>query len=98
MPAPPQEDSQRPGDRRTPPGAPGDQLPSDDAPRPVALTERELEILTLASRGLSGPMIGAELTISALTVKAHFENIRAKLGVNDRTAAVAYALRNGLIV
>jgi len=63
-----------------------------------SLTGRELEILSLASRGLSGPMIGQELMISSLTVKAHFENIRTKLGVSDRTAAVAYALRHGLII
>ncbi len=61
------------------------------------LTGRELEILTLASEGLTGRMIAERLTISTLTVKSHFEHIRAKLGVSDRTAAVAYALRAGMI-
>lgn len=68
--------------------------PKRDAP---GLTPRELEILELASDGLTARMIAEELTISRLTVKAHFEHIRAKLGVTDRTAAVAYALRAGLI-
>ena len=68
-----------------------------DAPRGRRLTPRELEMLRFASMGLSGPMIAKELTISESTVKAHFEHIRTKLGVPDRTAAVAYALRAGLI-
>ena len=68
--------------------------PRSDAP---SLTPRELEILELASDGLTARMIAEELTISSLTVKAHFEHIRAKLGVADRTAAVAHALRAGLI-
>ena len=62
------------------------------------LTGRELEILMLASEGLTGRQIAEELTISTLTVKSHFEHIRAKLGVSDRTAAVAYALRAGMII
>ena len=61
------------------------------------LTNRELEILRLAAEGSSGPGIAEELVISPGTVKTHFENIYAKLGVSDRSAAVAYALRTGLI-
>jgi PAS domain S-box-containing protein len=61
------------------------------------LTERELQVLQLAARGNSGPRIAAELFLSPATVKTHFENIYAKLGVSDRAAAVAYALRLGLI-
>jgi DNA-binding NarL/FixJ family response regulator len=52
-----------------------------------SLTPRELEVLELASDGLTAKMIAEELTISSLTVKSHFEHIRAKLGVADRTAA-----------
>ena len=70
--------------------------PPGAAPAP-SLTEREAEILLLASEGLTARLIAERLTISTLTVKAHFEHIRAKLGVTDRTAAVAYALRAGLI-
>jgi DNA-binding NarL/FixJ family response regulator len=61
------------------------------------LSAREVEILQLASEGLSGPAIAGRLGISPATVKTHFENIYAKYGVPDRVAAVAKALRAGLI-
>jgi DNA-binding NarL/FixJ family response regulator len=64
-------------------------------PRP--LTEREIEVLRLAAEGYSGPGIAEELVLSPLTVKKHFEHIYEKLGVGDRVAAVAQALRTGLI-
>jgi DNA-binding CsgD family transcriptional regulator len=64
---------------------------------PSLLTPRETEILQLAANGKSGPDIAAELTISVSTVKAHFEHVHQKLGVNDRASAVANALRLGLI-
>ncbi len=64
-------------------------------PRP--LTERELEVLRLAAEGLSGPDIAERLVLSLSTVKTHFEHIYEKLGVGDRAAAVAHALRTGLI-
>jgi ATP/maltotriose-dependent transcriptional regulator MalT len=61
------------------------------------LTGRELEVLRLAAEGYSGPGIAELLVLSPLTVKRHFEHIYEKLGVGDRTAAVAQALRSGLI-
>jgi DNA-binding CsgD family transcriptional regulator len=61
------------------------------------LTTRELEVLTLAAEGLTGRKIGERLAITVATVKTHFEHIYTKLEVSDRTAAVAYALRGGLI-
>lgn len=64
---------------------------------PPPLTPRELEILQLAAEGNTRPQIAEELTISPLTVKTHFEHIFEKLGVSDRTAAVAQAIRSGLI-
>ncbi len=62
------------------------------------LTRRELELLTLASRGLTTAKIAARLSLSPWTVKTHFEHIRLKLQAPDRTAAVAHALRTGMIV
>ena len=62
-----------------------------------ALTTRELEILRHAADGERGPEIARRLVISPSTVKTHFENIYEKLGVSDRAAAVARALRAGLI-
>jgi DNA-binding CsgD family transcriptional regulator len=61
------------------------------------ITTRELEVLTLAAQGLIGRKIADQLSISPATVKTHFEHIHRKLGVSDRAAAVAYALRAGLI-
>jgi DNA-binding CsgD family transcriptional regulator len=73
-------------------------LPDDEALEPsVAPTPRELDLLQLAAQGLDGPEIAAELVVSRGTVKTHFENIYAKLGVPGRVAAVATAMRLGLI-
>ena len=54
-------------------------------------------MLRLAAEGLSGPGIAERLVLSPATVKTHFEHIYEKLGVGDRAAAVAQALRTGLI-
>lgn len=62
-----------------------------------ALTARELEILQLAADGHAGPEIARLLFLSPATVKTHFEHVYAKYGVSDRVAAVARALREGLI-
>jgi ATP/maltotriose-dependent transcriptional regulator MalT len=61
------------------------------------LSERELEVLTLAAEGNTGPQIAERLFVSPATIKTHFEHIYEKLGVGDRAAAVAHALRTGLI-
>ncbi len=61
------------------------------------LSERELEILQLLGDGLSNKEISDRLFISIQTVKTHITHIFEKLGVKDRTEAVATALRRGLI-
>jgi two-component system, NarL family, nitrate/nitrite response regulator NarL len=61
------------------------------------LTPREREILSRVASGASAAAIGRELFISAPTVKTHLRRIYEKLGVTDRAAAVAAALRQGLI-
>ncbi len=61
------------------------------------LTQRELEVLQLAADGLSNKEIAGKLVISEKTVKNHITNIFSKLQVNDRTQAVLYALRKGLV-
>jgi NarL family two-component system response regulator LiaR len=69
------------------------------APEPPAgpeLTERERSILGAVARGLTTSEIGRELFISEHTVKFHLTNLYRKLGVSNRTAAVRYALENGL--
>jgi DNA-binding CsgD family transcriptional regulator len=73
-------------------------LPDDGALEPpVAPTPRELDVLQLAAQGLDGPEMAAELVVSHATVRSHFENVYAKLGVPGRAAAVATAMRLGLI-
>jgi DNA-binding CsgD family transcriptional regulator len=61
------------------------------------LTPRELEVLRLIAGGASDAAIAEELVISAHTVHRHVANIRTKLGLSSRAAAVAYATRSGLI-
>jgi DNA-binding NarL/FixJ family response regulator len=61
------------------------------------LTERELEILSHAARGLTNKQIGQALFISDRTVQGHLQNIYQKLGAGTRTEAVTAALQHGLI-
>ena len=65
-----------------------------DAP---ALTPREQEILHLIAAGKSLPQIAEELFLGLTTVKTHVQHLYEKLGVSDRAAAVATAMRRGLI-
>ncbi|MCU0493495.1 MAG: response regulator transcription factor [Chloroflexaceae bacterium] len=67
------------------------------APAEESLSAREIEVLTLVARGASNKEVGRSLHISEATVKSHLIHIFGKLGVADRTAAVAEASRRGLI-
>jgi DNA-binding CsgD family transcriptional regulator len=62
----------------------------------IELTEREREILSLLAKGTSNKDIAHQLFISSNTVKVHIRNIFAKIGVNSRTEAAVYAIREGL--
>jgi DNA-binding NarL/FixJ family response regulator len=62
----------------------------------LGLTQRESEVLALLVRGLSNKAIAAKLVVSDDTVKTHLRGLYRKLEVNDRGAAVATALREGL--
>jgi DNA-binding NarL/FixJ family response regulator len=72
--------------------------PEGAADQVEPLTDRELDVLRLAARGLTNRAIGHELGISHRTVQGHMANIYGKLGVNSRTEAVTEALRRGWIV
>ncbi len=63
----------------------------------VALTPREVEVLSLVARGFGNKEIGDVLGTAAGTVKAHVQSILGKLGAKDRTHAVTIALRRGII-
>jgi DNA-binding NarL/FixJ family response regulator len=67
------------------------------APDPGRLTPRELEVLELVAAGNTNREAATRLFISAATVKSHLLNIYAKLGVQDRAAAVAEAFSQGLL-
>lgn len=68
--------------------------PSAAAP---PLSERELEVLRLVARGLSDKEIAARLHLSGHTVHRHLSNVRRKLDLPSRAAAVAWAARSGLL-
>jgi DNA-binding NarL/FixJ family response regulator len=59
------------------------------------LSEREMEILKLAAKGISNKDIAEKLFLSPRTVQVHLGNIFNKLGVASRTEAVLYGLRRG---
>ncbi|MDQ0176996.1 response regulator transcription factor [Bacillus chungangensis] len=61
------------------------------------LTNRELEILLLMAEGKTNQEIADDLFIALKTVKTHVSNILGKLEVQDRTQAVIYAFKHGLV-
>ncbi|MFN8532994.1 MAG: response regulator transcription factor [Dehalococcoidia bacterium] len=69
----------------------------DIEPLFAPLSNREIEILDYIARGNSNKEIARALKISDQTVKNHITSILRKLAVNDRTAAVVFALRRGWI-
>jgi ATP/maltotriose-dependent transcriptional regulator MalT len=78
---------------------PEDELGVEDDGHDLAasLTPREIDVLILAADGLSGPELAKELFVSRATINTHFRNIYVKLGVRSRAAAVAKAMRHGVI-
>ncbi len=64
---------------------------------PEPLSDRELDVLRLVATGLTNRAIALELSIAVSTVKTHMKNIHGKLGVRNRTQAVARARELGLL-
>ncbi len=64
---------------------------------PPPLTERELEVIRALAHGMSDRQIAGSLGISEKTVRNHASNIYRKLHIFDRTQAVIYAIREGVI-
>ena len=61
------------------------------------LTNREVEILKLLANGMANKQIAFRLKISEKTVRNHVSNMYEKLGIYDRSQAVLYAVRKGLV-
>ena len=68
----------------------------DDAADAIRLTPRERDVLRLLAEGRSDREIATALSLSTRTVGWHVSHLLAKLGVESRTAAAAYAFRHGL--
>jgi LuxR family maltose regulon positive regulatory protein len=83
-------------DAEAEPAAPSE-MPSSREALIEPLSERELEILHLVADGLTNPEIAARLYLSLNTIKVHTRNIYGKLGVHNRTQAVARARAVGVL-
>jgi two-component system response regulator DevR len=77
--------------------APGGKATNGKAVSQVALSETDLAILRHLAKGLTNKEIGAQVHLSAYTIKDHLEKIGTALAVRSRTEIVAEALRAGLI-
>lgn len=66
-------------------------------PGATTITEREVEVLELLSRGLGNKEMARELFVSEATVKSHLSHIYTKLGVDTRAGAVAAAIEQRII-
>jgi len=63
----------------------------------AGLSERELEVLRLLSRGLTIKQMAAQLVISEKTVDSHIQHIYNKIGVSTRAGATMFAMENNLL-
>jgi NarL family two-component system response regulator LiaR len=70
--------------------------PSPRPPTPDPLTDREMEVLQLVSRGLSNPEIASRLVVTEATVRTHVSHILSKLHLANRVQATLYALQEGI--
>jgi NarL family two-component system response regulator LiaR len=69
----------------------------EEPPAQEVLTDRELEVLKLVTKGLSNKEIGDKLNLSVRTIEGHLGSIFAKLRVSSRTEAVYRALKEGWV-
>jgi predicted ATPase/DNA-binding CsgD family transcriptional regulator len=79
----------------------GTASPAQESPAATSalrgLTDREMDVLRLLAEGLTNHEIADALFVSLRTAATHVDHILTKLAVRSRTAAVAYAIRNGLV-
>jgi HD-GYP domain-containing protein (c-di-GMP phosphodiesterase class II)/DNA-binding CsgD family transcriptional regulator len=77
------------------PGIPRGEIPHQRWP--AGLTDREVEVLRLAAKGLTRKKMADALFVSPSTVRSHLEHIYAKIGVSTRAAATLFAVEHDLI-
>jgi PAS domain S-box-containing protein len=65
--------------------------------KPLALSNREIEVLTLLAEGLSTKALAEHLNISHYTARNHIQNILAKLDLHSKSQAVSFAFKKGLL-
>ncbi len=71
--------------------------PASTPRRPASLTDREIEVLSLMTQGLTRREIGQRLTISENTVRNHLDHIYDKTGTSNRVSATMFAMENGIL-
>jgi putative nucleotidyltransferase with HDIG domain len=72
--------------------------PAPKPPRPAGLTDRQVEVLRLVSKGLSNPEIAKQLVISRRTAERHVQDIYSRIGVSSRAGAALFAMQNDLLM
>ncbi len=72
-------------------------MASGESPRPVTLSDRELQIIDLVASGLTNQDIADKLEISKRTVDNHISNILTKTETDNRVALVRWALQWGKV-
>jgi DNA-binding NarL/FixJ family response regulator len=71
--------------------------PPPEVEHPAGLTDREIEVVGLLSRGLQTKQIARHFDVSPKTVDTHIQAAYRKIGVSTRAAATLYAMEHGLI-
>jgi DNA-binding NarL/FixJ family response regulator len=72
-------------------------LPRPRPDWPCGLTDREVQVLRLAARGLSNRLIADELRLSGRTVETHLKHVYDKTGRRTRAGAAVFAMEHDLI-
>ena len=72
-------------------------MPKPDGSVLAGLTEREVEVLALVTRGMSNGEIADHLVISPATAKTHVAHLLAKLNARDRVHLVIMGYQSGLV-
>jgi PAS domain S-box-containing protein len=73
------------------------EMKDETGEEPVALSKREIEVLTLMAEGLSTKALAQQLNISHFTARNHIQNILEKLGLHSKSQAVSYAFKKRLL-